>query len=209
MTVIFSDGFESGDFSAWTNTVGSPAIVETPVHHGSYAMSCDAAGDRVQKSIDATNTCYWRMYVYFSSLPTSGKEAIIGFLYKNGVGIMQTLAILNDGGTYKWKLHTEVSAGDYDVISTSPVPTTGVWYSVECKYVRNSANSPELWIDGVSRGTLSGTPVDQAIDYVMVGTYTNQDPITVIYDCVVVADAYIGPETSGMQLYCLHNAMGY
>ncbi|MEM2995645.1 MAG: hypothetical protein QXI91_06520, partial [Candidatus Bathyarchaeia archaeon] len=34
---IFSDGFESGDFSAWTGTVGSPTIVSSPTHHGAYA----------------------------------------------------------------------------------------------------------------------------------------------------------------------------
>ena len=28
-TVIFEDGFESGDFSAWTGTAGAPAVVST------------------------------------------------------------------------------------------------------------------------------------------------------------------------------------
>ncbi|HEX68708.1 MAG TPA: hypothetical protein ENG10_00220, partial [Candidatus Bathyarchaeota archaeon] len=40
-TTLFEDGFESGDFSAWTDTYteGSPtvSVVSNPVHQGSYA----------------------------------------------------------------------------------------------------------------------------------------------------------------------------
>src|SRR3989337_2094782 len=41
-TVIFSDGFESGDFSAWTGTVGGPTVSNVQAHHGTY--SCRASG---------------------------------------------------------------------------------------------------------------------------------------------------------------------
>jgi hypothetical protein len=39
----FEDGYESGDFSEWTSTTGSPAVQNTTKHTGSYAMRADAA----------------------------------------------------------------------------------------------------------------------------------------------------------------------
>ena len=45
VTFIFSDGFESGDFSAWTGTDPTPEVQDTVKHCGTYSMRVDAGNE--------------------------------------------------------------------------------------------------------------------------------------------------------------------
>ena len=44
-TEMFSDGFESGDFSEWTGTSGSSAVSSVQSHSGSNSMYCSATNE--------------------------------------------------------------------------------------------------------------------------------------------------------------------
>ena len=88
---IFSDGFESGNFSAWTGTNGSPSIVKSPVHHGSYAAQANAAYEYWYKTFSGQTVVYVRFYFRLS--------AIIYFEMANiyaGSTVIGTLMIIED-----------------------------------------------------------------------------------------------------------------
>jgi len=70
-TTIFSDDFESGDFSAWTASTGTPEVVTTYAHHGSYSCNINAQ-EGPYKDLAGNYSILWRrVYVYFTALPTS------------------------------------------------------------------------------------------------------------------------------------------
>ena len=76
LTLIFPtsnppEGFESGSFSAWTDTSGSPTASNSWAHHGTYSCFVDSHPEGVYKDLTLTNPTYMRIYVKINSVPTS------------------------------------------------------------------------------------------------------------------------------------------
>jgi hypothetical protein len=69
MTQIFADGFESGDFSAWTGTSGSPTVQNTTKHHGTYGCTFDAP-ECAYKTFSVMQIVYFRALMCDSMLLT-------------------------------------------------------------------------------------------------------------------------------------------
>lgn len=203
---IFSDGFESGNFNAWTATEGStsPTVETTYKHHGTYAMrSNPVASDQedVYKSgLTSTAVMYVREYVYFAAnLPSSSGADVIF----SGVGASSwqnaVFAVIFNSGTggLYWGIQTYINGTEYrNYESSASNPTTGRWYCVEL--VRDVTNGrSKLYVDGtlkvdVARSHSGNSNMIWAgIGFV---SYNGCDMYT---DCVVAADAYIGPETTG------------
>ncbi len=95
---VFTDGFETGDFSQWSGTVGAPTIVTSPVHHGLYAAQAVNNGNQIYKNMTTTDEVYCRMYWRYSGSLSSGEKIMVMWLsslYSNFMGVYLT----NDGGT--------------------------------------------------------------------------------------------------------------
>jgi hypothetical protein len=194
---IFSDGFESGDFSAWTAASLTPTIVTSPVHHGTYAAQINANETYVSKTLAASyGTIYHRAYIRWTTNPAaSGRYHLMWAGFGSATNTNWLLSIYNDAGTIKWELF---GGGAYTLFAT-PNPTVNTWYCVEVTHIQNTANGNSLYVDGSLVGSISGTSDDAAIHYVEVGTYSGMPSGGAsYYDCVVVADAYIGPEAAGV-----------
>lgn len=84
MTIIFQDGFETNDFSAWTGMVGSPSVQGVVKRFGNYAMLSDVATggfwDYAYKDVAAANEYYARAYFYLTALPSATGEIIYALL---------------------------------------------------------------------------------------------------------------------------------
>ena len=188
-TVIFSDGFESGNFNAWTSSTG--AIIASPVHHGNYAAELDP-GEEAEKSIGSQNLVYMRTYVRWTTNPSSGNEMRL-LRSPNNYYIIH---IYNDAGTIKWQLRAWKSDSTWELVTfATPNPTTGVFYSVELRAQRNTAGGASLWVDGALLGSIVGTTNDTATTGVDITSVNAPAGGKVYHDCVVVADAGpIGPE---------------
>jgi len=189
-TEIFSDGFESGDFTAWTSTVGTPTVDTEPVHHGTYSMLINAQ-ESAYKSITSTaDARYARAYVYFNTLPADAAYRL-SFLVFDYVGYAIEFGffaeIYNDGGTNKFSLFDGfVSVRN----STAAIyPSTGQWYYLELKV--DSGGTGELWINGTSRIRLDCSAVN--FETLYAGSCESHEGNENI-DCVVISDAYIGEE---------------
>jgi hypothetical protein len=191
---IFQDGFESGDFSAWTGIVGSPTIVTSPVHHGTYAMECDASGEYARQTLAAQTTVFTRFYLRFNALPTTGKNFFV-FRFRGGTTVICTLQVAK----------TAADVLQVQLVMFYPSASALVnfswevdkWYCIELKFVKDaSVGEYRVWIDGVEKikkinQNMSGAP---NADNILIGQQTSGYTVTNWIDCVVVADTYIGPE---------------
>lgn len=191
---IFSDGFESGNFGAWTGTAGTPSIVTSPVNSGTYAADINASGDYIYQSFSSATVMYARIYVYFKTLPSaSGIGNILSF-YLGGAVKMRTY-LYNDGGTYK--IYVSDIGSQF---STGIDFVTGKWYYWEIKW-DSDADNYGVWLNGTRYITLT-TSSTSSIDTLFVGaisdTWTNY---FLIFDDAVIDSSYIGPLTTGPTAY--------
>jgi hypothetical protein len=195
-TTIFSDGFESGDFSAWTALEGEPEVVTTYAHHGSYSCKIDDQ-EGPYKDLGASYSALWmRVYVYFTALPTS--EGYLVGIIRIGNPTHWDYAIYAEAyktndGTYFSLFHGYYS----ERVNTDVVVETGKWYCVEVKFSSVSDVDCELWIDGVQKAT-AGYYLGGDASRVSVGYGSAMSGLAVCYiDCVVVVDT---PEVSNYAL---------
>ena len=197
-TTIFSDGFESGDFSAWTGTSGTPAIVTTPVHHGSKSAEFDAGGDVAYKTFTGQTILFFRTYARITALPATATFSFMVIRNAGGSKICE-LVFRHDADGYKIRLYYGFpTSGSQDYIWNYAVDT---WYCFEIKFVKAAGTAGEyrVYIDGVERITLTGLDTSATTDAsrIDIGWTSMSQTSTLNQDCVVVADTYIGVEAGG------------
>ena len=194
-TILFENGFEEGDFSAWTSTTGTPTIVETIVHHGTKSAQFNATAEYASKNGFNAATFHLRFYIYMDTASTAVNPQIVD-IYA-GTNLM--LRLERSTGTYAritYRSGTTLTALNSATV-TYPLDE---WMCIEAKVVIHaSAGEYRVYKNGVEIADLTLTSMDTD-NY---GNITNFN-IGVIYaastifyiDCVVVADAYIGPEAT-------------
>jgi hypothetical protein len=196
-TIIFQDGFESGDFSAWTGTNGSPSIVTSPVHHGTYAAQADAQYEYWYKTFSEQTVVYVRFYFRLSALIYF--EMLNVITATGTIGILSPLATGNIRYTYK-NGTTDEYLPSWEGYAAGLKPDT--WYCIEIKHTISGTNGEiQMWLDGTSIGSVSGKDTDNYgnINQILMGRYYGAGTCTVTCDCVVVADTYIGPEVAAVK----------
>jgi hypothetical protein len=211
--VVFSDGFESGDFSAWTSqpfTAGDTAAVEAlHVHHGSFnaLFTTDGSGASeyayTYKTIGAIATVYGR--AYFKILTAFPAAAQTYRLLQFGVGstFVAMVLLLNDGGVMKWQLGWHNGAAHtYTSYTPAIAIALNTWYCIELKVVISAvAGEYRVYIDGVEVITQTGKDSDEHGNITRFGIgeimSTGTTAHSIVTDCAVVDSAYIGPEAAG------------
>ena len=205
-TTIFSDGFESGDFSAWSGTVvdagASLSVKANNPHHGVYNAEAQTTqawtGTYCWKSFTAGAIIHLRSYIKFDTLPSADGRRYELHCLDSGVWSNSVVVIVrNSAGTMQWGLIVFVGgAGTFYYEATPSNPQTGIWYCVEI--LRDLTNQcARLWVDGVLKVNATGlSQVDNTARARCGITNSNGETVTarIFFDCVVVADAYIGPE---------------
>lgn len=202
-TQLFSNGFEEGNFSAWTGTViqgsGSLSVSSGSAHHGTYKAT--ASNNNLSDSYcyytggTGYTTAYAREYVKISAYPNENNYT--GFIGLNDSGQGVTKA----GGGIRnnhWAAYYVTSIGGDYVYESSVTFSLGTWYCIEVKGVVNAATGEvRVYIDGTERITLTGLNTTYAgnIYGLRCGLSCWQtSTVTIIFDCCVYADAYIGVE---------------
>ena len=215
MTQIFADGFESGDFSAWTGIYGTPTVQGTIKHHGTYAMlsalTAANTGKGAYKDFASTYaTLYFKGMVYVSATPASGKYLqLIGIADVGDSNDLAMLAIYNNSGTLQWKLYYKTDAGSGNATSNTPTISVNTWYFVELRFHgATSTGDVKAWIVADGGSIAEGSPTisvtgltnDNVLaQEVYASTWIDANlNVNVYEDCCVVSDAYIGPEASSV-----------
>lgn len=213
-TVFFQDGEAgstmetAGDFSAWTgSSVGAGSTLEVITAakycglNGAHALRAAWQQAYVEKDLGAGHALlYVRMYVYLISITmTAGSAVDIITTYNSGAGAAKTrLAILNTAGVYNWQL-TDKQTG---TSALGSVVTTGVWHCIETKGLfAAGTGEARFYLNDVEDITITAlnNPLGNP-DLVVCGLWCaaggcgNENEL--YFDCVVVADTYIGPLVS-------------
>lgn len=216
-TEIFSDGFESGDYSAWTDVSVDPdntlEVQSGQKHHGTYGSKHILAPNNIQepcycyKDIDAQTTIFMRLYVKITeaSLPLANRCFIFmmlrGFL---GAGVSYRYADLGVISSSRYLfLRYRTSAGEQTDTSSTTLDLN-TWYCIELKFVEHATNGEvRVYLNDVEVEDLTHTGLNTAVwtgvKSVQCGSSSGWENevgsyATFYTDCVVVADAYIGPE---------------
>ncbi len=196
---IFTDGFETGDFSKWNPVVGTPAVTSGDAHDGNYKAMLDASGEyaQVRFTLEPRNHVYMRSYVMFKSFPASGTEtAVLGVYNISGI-YMAEARIRNVGGTIKWALRHYNGSSHNTVVSNQGQPIElNKWYCVEVEGLSGSTTEAQsrMFIDGTELTDVTKTGLNNASLINCGYIWDNNSTAVRWYDCVVIADALIGPE---------------
>lgn len=196
-TTIFSDGFESGDFSKWTGTSGSPTVQSIVKNSGTYAMECAFTGGYASIGCyeewgTAYSTVFSRFYFQLSAVGGTYVGILWG-LQTPGYSTLFDLYVNSGGLLLSAPLQ---SVNDY----YSTTINANTWYCVEVEFVSASSGggyrvylNGNLVIDDLNYNTASYTWYRAAY-----GWYDNSVTFNSFIDDVVVDSSYIGPEVSGL-----------
>lgn len=192
---IFSDGFESGDFTAWTGTSGTPTITHIPVHHDLHSAYFNADPEYIYKDFAGEDNTFARFYVYFDTLV--GGAGVVVWLSvltaETNLGQHSAIVEVRDG---HWCLET-YEAGVSSVSASAIDPIADVWYCVELRRDVTSGVC-KVFVDGNEVCTEDRGLTGNTIRFLLgVGAAGGGPTLDFYGDCVVVADTYIGPESAG------------
>jgi hypothetical protein len=206
--IIFSNGFESGSFSAWTGTSitggETRTVVTSPVHSGAYSARFASNGrgktERAYayRSITSSNELYARGYFYISqSGITDDNDRFSFIMLLTGSTTLTYAGWARTNGVVKWTLM--IRSGTSSVIAYSAAsPSISTWYSVELHWKRDSTNGfGELYVDDVlvvsitNRNTASYSSAN-TVRFGLPEIYRCASTTIIIDDCTV-SSSYIGP----------------
>jgi hypothetical protein len=184
MAVLFSDGFESGDVSAWDGNYGNEVIVDTPIHHGVYSMRIPSSGAGVYMLL-GNDPLYLRWYFRRAETPSSDAtlcqiaDGAYSYIVKVELDTSNVVQLVAPSGTY--------SSGQ-----TLDVDT---WYCLEVlRKIGDGDGEAKLWINGVLKVEKTDETILNNSYEIDVGPGWSAD-VDSYNDCVVMADAHIGCET--------------
>src|SRR4030095_1214848 len=190
--VIFADGFESGNLSAWTSTTGSSSLsVNTQAALiGTYGM---------QVSINSTALVYvtndlagaephYRARFYFDPNSISMTSGNAHYLMIGYDGATLSTAVFNVdfqylNGNYQLRLRQQddnqlTISTSWFTISDAPHYVELDWWAASGVGANNGGAT--FWIDGVQKGSLSGLDNDtRRIQRVRVGAASGVDAGTI------------------------------
>ena len=203
-STLFSDGFESGNFSAWTGAKvvasGVSSSVQTStVYNGSYAMKVAVAdGTRESgvceyKDLGSSYTAIdARVYMQLSAMPKTGSVLeIFGFSsdgwLPNALGTR--VDVVNPNGTAQWRL--DYYNNGWQSAYSGPI-NLNTWYSVEVKLVIGSGTGEtHLYVNGVeviAETGLTNTAPGSSVRYFSLGVddEAGSNTLNAYFDAVAV-----------------------
>jgi len=208
---IFTDGFESGSFSAWTSTGitsgETAAIVNTIAHHFTYSALFTSNGNGgferayCYKAVSSSTELYTRGYFYVSAYGIADNDdRFYLIIFRAGSNTAAFAGWRQTGGVVKWNLLIRDGTGWAGAYSTTS-PSLNQWYCVELHWKKDGTNGiGELWINGLLVCSITGrnTAYYGDINRVDFGLaeIVNCGATTVYGDCCVISNTYIGPEPS-------------
>jgi chitodextrinase len=187
---IFADGFESGNFSAWTAATNLVAETAT-VHSGSQAVESNVtnAASNVHKKLPSTySTAYVRVWFRIKSCSTN-----VSLLSPRTATNASLLHLYMDCASGKLGLRNDVTLLNRTLAS---VITLNTWHSVEIKVVVGATGSgvTQVWLDGIDQTSLDMTTDNLGsvnVGDVLIGDSSSARTFDAFWDDAAVSDMWI------------------
>ena len=157
---IFEDGFESGNFSAWTGTrvtSGETAtVVDTLSYHGNYSAMFTSNGNGGFEgaygyvAVPSSSELYARGYFYVSQSGIVNNDDRFYFIrFLAGDNNVAYAGWRRVEGVIRWNLIIR-DGTDWVTAYSSSSPSLNKWYCLELLWFKDSKNGhAELYVDGV------------------------------------------------------------
>ena len=208
--VVFTDGFETGDFGLWTGSYTDnycDANVESynpfnEKYYSDFVTTDSSAGIKQAYSYYmmpfTRNELYARVYTYIADglpLDDSGDKFSVGVGFYSGSHPLANVRVIREAGTDKFG----IVSSSWDQTVGEVFPQLGKWYCIELYWkIHPTEGAGRLWINGVevlSRIGFDTTTSYGGIDQIVVGLYSIgiQHRIEILSDEVVVSTGYVGP----------------
>jgi hypothetical protein len=211
---IFTDNFETGDFSKWTgirsHNSGVSADIQTgTVYSGTYAMrlvvadQASESGCCLYKDLGAGyTTINARAYLYLNAIPKDGSVMeVMGFSsdgwIPNAAGTR--IDIKNVGGNVQWRINYYNGGWQSSYVGAVQA---GNWYCIEVHLAIGTGNGEtRFYVNGtevLTKTGLSNTPAGGSVRYLSLGVNDEAggNTLNVFFNSVAVANSYIGLEGS-------------
>jgi titin len=185
----FSDGFETGSWTAWAEPIGTgtATVVPAAAHSGSFGLRfANATGNYA---------------IIMKSLPLAQRDSSTGFWVRIGsaAGVQELAdardasasesmwALFYDGSRRGFLFYPRSATGATEIFTGANSVPVGSWAHVEIEYTATAAGGARLYVDGTTRPewSVSGD-YRRAADLQRVQLW-NDGPNTVDFDDVVVA----------------------
>jgi hypothetical protein len=155
---FFEDGFEPGDFSAWTGTITTQdenVTVSDRAYSGSYAAKFTSSGYEgseyayCYKNVEPSSELFARGYFRVEQSGISHDDDRFYFIrFRAGPNNTAYAGWRQVNGTVIWRLTVRDGAGWATNFSTATT-SLNQWYCVELHWIGDStAGGAELWVDG-------------------------------------------------------------
>src|SRR5438552_11451615 len=197
----FADGFESGNFSHWTNMTvtgdGSAAVQQQTVWGGLYAA-------RLSTTSSSTSRAYLRKVIADADVhadgmfnvqaegASGGNVPIFRFFDSAGTRLISLYRQNGTGGL--WVSHSGVR------YSTGQVIALNTWNRLEVRsvVVSDGASTVQVWLNGVKvYETFAASLGTQLVTSVQLGNETGGQPGTVITDDILITGPAPTPTPTG------------
>jgi hypothetical protein len=230
MTEIFSDGFQTQDFSLWTGTwvddYCNLQVVTSPEFGENYALKAKGVttvpgvwkGAYSYKIFDLLHSdIYCRFSIYFLSLPSDDWGYFFGVHGSVGeIDYHFYLGVIDVAGTKKWILSYFDSWGrdatyESDVIKLNSLCMVEIYVKVASDGLKNG--EIHIWVNDVEVFTLTGLDNEGQGNVGKIwagwqngwGTWNGGDGIVI--DNIMVADTRIGGESSVQLKNVIHGGL--
>ncbi|GAB4152235.1 MAG: hypothetical protein Fur0021_16770 [Candidatus Promineifilaceae bacterium] len=179
--VIFADGFESGDFSAWTAAItdsGDLTVTASAALAGSYGLATildDTAPIYVRDNSPQAEASYRASFLFDPNggvLPSSALHYIFAGIDAGNQAMIFALQLQQGDGAYRIRGQVRSDTGQ---VYTPWLALTDAPHTLELHWIAATAVAAEdgvfaLWIDGVLLATLSDLDTDAyRVDQVRLG----------------------------------------
>jgi Big-like domain-containing protein/calcineurin-like phosphoesterase family protein/fibronectin type III domain protein len=150
--LLFSDGFESGDFSQWTSVSGL-TVQQQQVYAGLYAARATSSGTATyayEQLSRTQNELYYRLW--FKIISQGANSVYLQrFRTGSGGGILGVFV----SSTGKLAYRNDVTAA---TTTSATVVTSGTWHELQTHVlIKGASGIAEVWLDGIKITSLSKT----------------------------------------------------
>ncbi|HET7830257.1 MAG TPA: Ig-like domain-containing protein [Candidatus Limnocylindrales bacterium] len=182
--------FETGDLSRWA-TVSGLTVQKAIVDAGIYAARATSVAGPARVAVLDLGTARSDLWVRtrFQLVGTSNGATLLGL--RTGAGGKILRATVSPTGRVAWTNDTSASTRS----STTPI-STGAWHELQVHAQANGATGTvDLWLDGVRVADVSGSADigSNPVQLIALGDDTAGHTYDVVFDDLVVADAYVNP----------------
>ncbi|HEY3312200.1 MAG TPA: Ig-like domain-containing protein [Anaerolineales bacterium] len=189
-SVLFSDGFESGNLSAWT--ANTNLLAQTAERYdGAYSVRATSSGASsafATRDLAGTSDLYYSLSFKIHSLGTTS-----AYLQRFRTSTNASIAgIFVAGNTGKLGFRNDVLASS---VTNGPVVSLNAWHQLQTHLRINGTSSQvEVWLDGLPATGLNSTTASLGtapITRIQLGDSATTDVYDISLDDVVASNSFI------------------